>query len=231
MLQLDDDRGRRFDIGQAVLHPQVGNPGVLPIGRGHIDDLHRRQVLEQSLAWQVLPVQLLLVADEDDPLGQFRSCFAGRCERRSPRRRRWPSDRRSRSCRGLRGRFPSCRRDRGCSRFARAAGRNDRNLAAGGQLVDELPGAVLGLVEQRPVERFVAHAQAVIDDDHRVQRLAVVELFLPTWRRRAERAPGRTDSTAAVRRTSRMMSRICRMRRLRCIASRRKSIAAHCTTR
>ena len=80
--------------------------------------------------------------------------------------------------------------------FARAAGRDDRNAAAGGELVDELAGPVLGLVEQRAFQRFVAHAQAVVDDDHRVQRLAVVEFLLP----RGKIGPGQRQAEQQHRR-------------------------------
>ena len=42
----------------------------------------------------------------------------------------------------------------------------------------------LALASRSPSRRFVAHAQAVIDDDHRVQRLAVVELFFASGKER-----------------------------------------------
>ena len=142
------------------------------------------------------PVELLLVADQDDPLGQVRGRFAGplRFVDGPPQAGR-AIDQVDlvESLQGVVFRFVRI----GAEALARAAGRDDRNLAAGGKLVDQLAGSVLGLGEQRAFERFVAHAQAVIDQDHRMQRLAVRRTSLAAACRRGGPAPGRKTARPA----------------------------------
>src|SRR5205085_1900434 len=64
-------------------------------------------------------------------------------------------------------------------RLTRATRRKNGHLAACGQSIDQFPRPPLRLVEQRAVQRLVSHAQTVVEDDDRVQRLPSVKLAMP----------------------------------------------------
>ena len=173
------ERGLRPGVGDAIVDAERFHPRVVAVGRCHGDDLELRLGGQLGgrlgcggrFAVAAGPVDHLLVAKEHHPL----LGHVGHGGRRPGRQ-------------GLgsgAGAHPVHDRHRGhgfegvflravgveCRAGRRATQRDDRDPAAGRQLLDELRGPGPGVVEQHcSAEPLPAHAHAVVEHEDRVHR-------------------------------------------------------------
>ena len=227
-----DERDRRLRVGHALSQGHVGDPNVLDVIDRHLTNLHRTgQLLEVFSLSLGRPIGHLLIGNEKDSPGALgRVAAAGLQGPIDCLSRAGHAVNRVDSRQGFQGVFPPGTRL--VIQFRRASTyRQDRDQTSTGQSFDELAGLGLGVIQQDAVGLLVGHTQAVIDQHHGVHPLIGID------GRRGKTVPvgpGQCQAEgqqASRRSSSNNRSRSSIMRRLRVTASRKKSMAAHGTTR
>ncbi len=174
------ERGGEIDVGHAIGHRERLDPGVVGLGHRDGDSLHvERQPASGACASGEERLRIrrprgnLLVADEHDPLvGEVGHPLGGlRREIDRLRDGAGPVDHADRVDRRD-GVFLRAERVEAVA-AGRPAERDDGRPAAGGKPLEGVLGAVLRIVEEgAAAEPLAAHAQAVVDDEDRVERAA-----------------------------------------------------------
>ena len=173
---LGQEHGRNTQVGQPVLDLEILHPGVLALLGADPDDLDRAgELLEVGLQRLHAPVAGLLVGEQDNLLrGRGGDPPAGLLGQIDGHRGRGLAIDRPHGRQGLQrvllGAIGAAAELR-----LRAAQRQHRDPASRRQPVDVVLGPLPGLVQDRPVELLVGHAEAVVHQQHGVDRLAGID--------------------------------------------------------